>query len=50
MNECQKDNQEIMNTLSIDEKIKRIEQEIILIKEGYNDLVTKFENYIGKKK
>ena len=50
MNECQKDNQEIINTLSIDEKIKRIEQEIILIKEGYNDLVTKFENYIGKKK
>ena len=50
INECQKDNQEIINTLSIDEKIKRIEQEIIIIKEGFNDLVTKFEKYIGKKK
>ena len=48
-NESQNNNQEIINTLSIDEKIKRIEQEIILIKEGYNNLVTKFEKYIGKK-
>ena len=48
-NECQ-NNQEIINTPSIDEKIKRIEQEIILIKEGYNDLVTEFEKYIRKKK
>ena len=30
--------------------IKIIEQEIIIIKEGYDDLVTKFEKYIGKKK
>ena len=49
-NECQNNNQVIINTLSIDEKIKRIEQEIILIKERYNNLVTKFEKYIGKKK
>ena len=49
-NECQNNNQVIINTLSIDEKIKRIEQEIILIKEGYNNLVTKFEKYIGNKK
>ena len=49
-NECQNNNQEIINTLFIDEKIKIIEQEIILIKEGYNNLVTKFEKYVGKKK
>ena len=48
-NEGQNNNQVIINTLSIDEKIKRIEQEIILIKEGYNNLLTKFEKYIGKK-
>ena len=31
-------------------KINRIEQEIIVIKERYNDLVIKFEKHIGKKK
>ena len=30
--------------------MNRIEQEIIAIKEGYNDLVIKFEKHIGKKK
>ena len=39
-NEGQNNNQVIINTLSIDEKIKRIEQEIILIKEGYNNCNT----------
>ena len=36
--------QEIINTLSLDEIFFRIEQEIIVIKEIYNDLVIKFEN------
>ena len=42
--------QENIYTLSLDEKINRIEQEIIVINERYNDLVVKFEKYIGKKK
>ena len=49
-NNDQNDNQENINTFSLDEKICWIEQEIIEIKEGYNGLVIKFEKYIGKKK
>ena len=44
------EHQENIITLSLDEKINRIEQEIIVLKEGYNDLVIKFEKHIGKKK
>ena len=42
--------QKNIDTLSLDEKINRIEQEIIVIKERYNDLVIKFEKNIGNKK
>ena len=41
--------QENIDTLSLDEKINRIEQVIIVIKERYNDLVIKFEKHIGNK-
>ena len=42
--------QEIIDTLSLDEIFFRIEQEIIVLKERYNDLVINFEKHIGKKK
>ena len=45
-NDYHNDNQENIGTLSLDEKINRIEKEIIEIKEGYNDLVIKFEKKI----
>ena len=44
------EHQENINTLVLDiEKINRIEQEIIVLKEGYDDFVIKFEKHIGKK-
>ena len=49
-NEYHNYNQENINTLSLDEKINIIEQEIIVIKERYNDLVINFEKHIRKKK
>ena len=42
--------QKNIDTLSLDEKNNRIEQEKIVIKERYNDIVIKFEKHIGKKK
>ena len=42
--------QENIDTLSLDEKIHRIEQEIIVTKDRYNDLVIKFEKHIERKK
>ena len=44
------EHKENIDTLFLNEKIYRIEQEIIEIKERYNDLVIKFEKHIGKKK
>ena len=43
------ENQENIKTFSLDEKVNRLEQEIIVLKEGYNDLNIKFEKHIGKK-
>ena len=42
--------QEKIKTFSLDENVNRLEQEIIVLKEGYIDLNTKFEKHIGKKK
>ena len=43
------EHQENIKTFSLDEKVNRLEQEIIVLKEGYNDLNIKFEKHIGKK-
>ena len=44
------EHRENMKTLSLDEKVNRLEQEIVVLKEGYNYLNIKFEKYIRKKK
>ena len=42
--------QENIKTFSLDEKVNRLEQDITVLKEGYNDLNIKFVKHIGKKK
>ena len=41
---------ENIKTLSLHEKINKLEQEINMLKERYKDLKMKFEKHIGKKK
>ena len=43
------EHQENIKTFSLDEKVNRLEQEIIVLKVGYNDLNKKFEKHIEKK-